>query len=142
MASELYILETIKVETRQLTGNVGQEDMSPKFSPAPRRVYHITDTPMAIHGELVRIQNIADTGLAIRPLAGTSEDYTEYLIIQCDKPVLVSFSQPAGGAARTLLVAKLLILDASAEATKLGNVTIEATIDTTEVRVYWAAPPV
>ena len=140
--SQLWIQETVQILTRQSQGQVGQGEYSPQVKPSARLIYHGTATPMTIHGELIRIQDIADADQAIRPLAGLSEDFTEYLMIQVDNPVLVAFTQPAGGTARTLLVAKFLLLDATDETCKLGNVTITATVNGTQVRVYWAAPPV
>ena len=139
--SQLWIQETVEIRARQIQGQVGQADASPLWKPTARLIYHDTATPMAIHGELIRLQDIADTALSIRPTAGGDEDFTEYLVIQVDKPVVVAFTQPAGGAAKSLLVAKFLLLDATDETCKLGNVTILATVDNTQIRIYWAAPP-
>ena len=139
--SQLWIQETIEIRARQLQGQVGQGEASPLWKPTARLIYHDTGTPMTIHGEVIRIQNTGDGALALRALAGTSEDLTEYLLIQVDNPVLVGFSQ-GGAAAQTFIVSKFLLWDATDETAKLTNVTIEATVNNTQIRAYWAAPPV
>ena len=44
--STLEIKETILIETRQVTGNVGQTDPSPRIKPATRLVVYGTATAM------------------------------------------------------------------------------------------------
>ena len=136
--SAIYILETVKVETRQTTGNVGQDTASPQWSPAAKTITDDVGGSPSRHGESIILLsgNEADP---VDVIPDAQSVQLAYLVMETDKPVNVTFTQAT--VARSLIVRGTFILDCSYTSYNITANTLHVKAilaSATQVRVYWA----
>jgi len=84
-ASEIYVLETVKIEARQLVGGVGQDDFSPLIKPAAREVLYLGTARPTWHAEVVREVNSGDGEVTLFAADGSDNHDIHYLYLKHDR---------------------------------------------------------
>jgi hypothetical protein len=140
--SSVYILETVKVQTRQTTGNVGQANFSPDWEPNARVITDDASAAPTRHGESI----ILLSGSEANPIDVVPDDQyvqLDYVVMFTDKPVNVTFTQAT--VARSLVVRGTFLLDCSYTGYRILENTLHVKallVSATQVRVYWAGKQV
>ncbi len=129
--SQLWIQETIEIRARQLQGDVGQADASPLFKPTARLIADEVVGSLREHGELIREQDISAGPVAVVTVAKVY-----YLAIQVNNPCTLTFNQ--SGAHTITIGPGITVLNFTHTSYVIDTLTVQATVDGTQIRLYWA----
>ena len=140
-AITLYISEILEIQSRVLTGGVGQGDLSPHIKPSARAIDSL-GVALSQHGEIARNIKTADGAVQLLPHGGSDAQSIMYLYLYADQTngTYVTLSYTQGVTARTIQFSGTLLLDLTDTSAGMtaSTVTLTAFGQDVNVRGYWA----
>jgi len=130
---DVVVTRTLAIDETMSGGSLGQTGTMSAVASTQRTV---SDTLPATRktGHVVRVQDIADSSLALLPV-GAGDDVVKFLYIRASAPFTLGFTDAVD--AQVMTVGKEVMIDNVGSADPWKDITLLAITDDTEFRAYW-----